>query len=83
MALVLVFSGPVVRESEPGMQLCLTERGWALPVAVSSEEVVEKLRCPLQITTQPQCSTAGLSFHVYEKLHLCIQCVWKEGSVLL
>lgn len=82
MPLVLAFSGPAVRES-PVQSETVPEREAGLPVAVGSEEVVEKPRCPFQITTRPQCSSAGLSFHIYEKLRLCIHCVWKEGHVLL
>lgn len=44
--------------------------------------VVEEARCPLEIMAWPQCSAPRLSFHVYEKLRLCIHCVWKGGCVL-
>lgn len=83
VAITLAFSGPAIRESLTQSAAAPREKGRALPVAVSSKEVVEKPRCPFQVTTWPQCSTVGLSFHIYEKLHLCIHCIWKEGYVLL
>lgn len=82
MAVGLAFSGPAVGAGLTQSGTVPGEKGSAHPVA-ASREVVEKPRCPLEVTGWPQCSAAGLSFHVYEKLRLCIHCVWKEGYVLL
>lgn len=65
------------------MELCPREKGGALPVAAGREG---GWGGDPGVHWKPQrgpCSAVGLSFHIYEKLRLCIHGGGKEGSVSL